>query len=73
MKTGIHPDYHTINVKMTDGTIFQTRTTWGKEGDQMALDIDPLVHPAWTGGNAKLMDTGGRVSKFKNKYAGLGF
>jgi large subunit ribosomal protein L31 len=73
MKTGIHPDYHTINVKMTDGTLFQTRTTWGKDGDQMALDIDPLVHPAWTGGNAKLMDTGGRVSKFKNKYAGLGF
>jgi large subunit ribosomal protein L31 len=66
MKTDTHPDYHTINVKMTDGTIFQTKTTWGKEGDQMALDIDPLAH-------AKLMDTGGRVSKFKNKYAGLGF
>ena len=73
MKTGIHPDYHTITVKMTDGTLFQTKTTWGKEGDQMALDIDPLAHPAWTGGSAKLMDTGGRVSKFKNKYAGLGF
>lgn len=73
MKDGIHPEYHTIDVKMTDGSIFQTRTTWGKEGAQMALDIDPLVHPAWTGGNAKLMDTGGRVSKFKNKYAGLGF
>jgi large subunit ribosomal protein L31 len=73
MRDGIHPDYHMINVKMTDGTVFQARTTWGKEGDQMALDIDPLAHPAWTGGNAKLMDTGGRVSKFKNKYAGLGF
>ncbi|WP_309665445.1 50S ribosomal protein L31 [Tabrizicola sp.] len=73
MKQGIHPDYHTINVKMTDGTMFQTQSTWGKDGDQMALDIDPLSHPAWTGGNAKLMDTGGRVSKFKNKYAGLGF
>jgi large subunit ribosomal protein L31 len=73
MKKEIHPDYHIINVKMTDGSIFQTRTTWGKEGDQMSLDIDPLAHPAWTGGNAKLMDTGGRVSKFKNKYAGLGF
>ena len=59
--------------KMTDGTVFQTRSTWGKAGDQMALDIDPLAHPAWTGGNAKLVDTGGRVSKFKNKYAGLGF
>ena len=73
MKAEIHPDYHTINVKMTDGTIFQTRTTWGKEGDQMSLDIDPTVHPAWTGGSAKRLDTGGRVSKFKNKYSGLGF
>ena len=73
MKAEIHPDDHTINVKMTDGTIFQTRTTWGKEGDQMSLDIDPTVHPAWTGGSAKLLDTGGRVSKFKNKYSGLGF
>lgn len=73
MKQGIHPEYHLITVKMTDGSTFQTHTTWGKEGDQMALDIDPLAHPAWTGGNAKLMDTGGRVSKFKNKYAGLGF
>jgi large subunit ribosomal protein L31 len=73
MKSGIHTDYHTITVKMTDGTTFETKTTWGKAGDQMALDIDPLAHPAWTGGSAKLMDTGGRVSKFKNKYAGLGF
>ena len=73
MKENTHPDYHMIDVKMTDGTVFQTKTTWGKEGDQMALDIDTLAHPAWTGGNAKLMDTGGRVSKFKNNYAGLGF
>jgi large subunit ribosomal protein L31 len=73
MKENTHPDYHMIDVKMTDGTVFQTKTTWGKEGDQMALDIDTLAHPAWTGGNAKLMDTGGRVSKFKNQYAGLGF
>ena len=73
MKANTHPDYHFIEVKMTDGSTFRTRSTWGKEGEQMALDIDPLAHPAWTGGNAKLMDTGGRVSKFKNKYAGLGF
>ena len=62
-----------ITVKMTDGTEYQTKSTWGKEGDVMSLDIDPTAHPAWTGGSAKLMDTGGRVSKFKNKYAGLGF
>lgn len=73
MKNEIHPDYHFINVKMTDGSIFQVRSTWGKDGDQMSLDIDPLAHPAWTGGSSRLMDTGGRVSKFKNKYAGLGF
>jgi len=73
MKSAIHPEYHLLNIKMTDGTIYQTRSTYGKEGDTLALDIDPLAHPAWTGGNAKLMDTGGRVSKFKNKYAGLGF
>ena len=73
MKKDIHPEYHLIDVKMTDGTVFQTKTTWGKAGDQMALDIDPLSHPAWTGQTAKLMDTGGRVSKFKNKYEGLGF
>jgi large subunit ribosomal protein L31 len=72
MKADTHPDYHFITVKMTDGTTFRTRTTWGKDGDTMALDIDPLAHPAWTGGSAKLMDAGGRVTKFKNKYAGLG-
>ncbi|SDW23366.1 50S ribosomal protein L31 [Roseicitreum antarcticum] len=73
MKAEIHPEYHTINVKMTDGTVYQTRSTWGKEGDTLSLEIDPTVHPAWTGGSTRLMDAGGRVSKFKNKYAGLGF
>ena len=73
MKKDIHPDYHVINVKLTDGTVVQMKSTWGSEGEQMALDIDPSAHPAWTGGGAKLMDTGGSVSKFKNKYAGLGF
>jgi large subunit ribosomal protein L31 len=73
MKQGIHPDYHIIDVRMTDGTVVQMKSTWGKPGDMMSLDIDPLSHPAWTGGGTKLVDTGGRVSKFKNKYAGLGF
>ncbi len=73
MKKGIHPDYHVIDVKMTDGTVYQTRTTWGKEGDTLSLDVDPTVHPAWTGGTSRLMDTGGRVAKFKKKYEGLGF
>ena len=72
MKANIHPEYHTIKVVMTDGTEYFTRSTWGKEGDTMNLDIDPNTHPAWTGGNQQLMDRGGRVSKFKNKFANLG-
>ena len=68
MKKDIHPDYHFIDVKMTDGTIIKMRSTWGKEGDTMSLDIDPTAHPAWTGGGTRLLDTGGRVSKFKKKY-----
>lgn len=71
MKADIHPDYHTIKVVMTDGTEFTTRSTYGAEGDTLQLDIDPISHPAWTGGNAQLMDRGGRVSRFKNKYAGF--
>ncbi len=73
MKKDIHPEYHTIEVKMTDGSTFQTRSTYGKKGDTLTLEVDPTVHPAWTGGNTRLMDTGGRVSKFKKKYEGLGF
>lgn len=73
MKKDIHPEYHMITVKMTDGSTYQTRSTWGSEGDTMTLEIDPTAHPAWTGGSQRLMDTGGRVSKFKKKYEGLGF
>ena len=73
MKKDIHPDYHFIDVKMTDGTIIKMRSTWGADGDTLVLDIDPSAHPAWIGGNSRLLDTGGRVSKFKKKYEGLGF
>ncbi len=72
MKANTHPDYHAIKIVMTDGTEYMTRSTWGKEGDTMNLDIDPSTHPAWTGGNQHMLDRGGRVSKFKNKFANLG-
>jgi len=72
MKSDIHPDYHTITVKMTDGSEFKTRSTYGKEGDVLQLDIDPKSHPAWTGGQQQLMDRGGRVSKFQKRFGGLG-
>lgn len=72
MKANTHPDYHTIKVVMTDGTEYETRSTWGKEGDTMRLDVDPNVHPAWTGGTGNLRQTG-QVEKFNNRFAGLSF
>ncbi|GAB4067158.1 50S ribosomal protein L31 [Ancylobacter sonchi] len=71
MKSNIHPDYHFVKVVMTDGTEYTTRSTYGKEGDTLQLDIDPKVHPAWTGGSQQLLDRGGRVSRFQKKFAGF--
>ncbi|MFO0446009.1 MAG: 50S ribosomal protein L31 [Holosporales bacterium] len=73
MTPDIHPAYHEINVIMTDGTQFKTRTTWGKAGDTMRLEIDPKSHPAWTGGNQRLMDTAGQLSKFNKRFSNLNF
>lgn len=73
MKADIHPDYHEITIVMTDGSSFQTKSTWGKAGDTMRLDIDPLSHPAWTGGGHRLMDTGGQLSRFNKRFAGVSF
>lgn len=71
MKPDIHPDYHTVKIIMTDGTEFSTRTTWGKDGDTLHLDIDPKSHPAWTGVH-RLMDSGGQLAKFKKRFQNLG-
>ena len=72
MKPDTHPDYHTIKVIMTDGTEFTTRTTWGKEGDTLRLDIDPKSHPAWTGGQHRLLDTGGQLARFNRRFQNFG-
>lgn len=72
MKKDVHPDYHTITVAMTDGETFETRSTWGAEGDTLTLDIDPKSHPAWTGGAGRLVDTGGQVAKFNKRFGGFG-
>jgi large subunit ribosomal protein L31 len=71
MKKQIHPNYHMITVVMTDGTTFETRSTYGKPGDSLHLDIDPKSHPAWTGGQQQIVDRGGRVSRFKQKFGFL--
>lgn len=66
MKQDIHPDYHMITVVMTDGTKYQTRSTWGKPGDTLQLDVDPKTHPAWVGG-VNLRKTG-QLEKFENRF-----
>ncbi len=71
MKKEGHPEYHKITVVMTDGTEFETFSTYGSEGDKLQLDVDIKTHPAWTGGGQHLMDRGGRVSKFKKKFEGI--
>ncbi|APG62930.1 50S ribosomal protein L31 [Sphingorhabdus lutea] len=71
MKKDIHPDYHMIKVQMTDGSQFETRSTWGKEGDVLKLDIDPSSHPAWNGGNQRMLDAGGQVARFNKRFGGL--
>jgi large subunit ribosomal protein L31 len=71
MKKDIHPNYHEITIVMTDGTEYVTRSTYGEPGAKLTLDIDPKTHPAWTGGNQQLVDRGGRVSRFKNRYGGF--
>jgi large subunit ribosomal protein L31 len=72
MKSDIHPNYHTIKVVMTDGTEYVTRSTWGRDGDTMNLDIDPKTHPAWTGGSQQLLDRGGRLSRFNSRFGAIG-
>ena len=71
MKKQGHPDYHKIEVVMTDGTKYETYSTYGADGDTLTLDIDPTSHPAWTGGSQQILDRGGRVSKFNKKFEGL--
>ena len=50
---------------MTDGTEFTTKSTWGKPGDTLKLDVDPHSHPAWTGGGTQLRENAGQVARFK--------
>ena len=71
MKKDIHPDYHEITLVMTDGSKRKTRSTWGKPGDVLKLDIDPKTHPAWTGQH-RIVDSGGQVARFNKRFSNLG-
>ena len=65
MKADIHPKYHEVTVTCACGATFKTGTT--KEGDVLKVDICSSCHPFFTG-KQKLVDTGGRVDKFKKRY-----
>ena len=72
MKPNIHPDYHEITVKMTNGKTFKTRSTYGKAGDVLQLDVDPNTHPAWTGSGSIVNEKAGRVAAFNQKFGNIG-
>ena len=65
MKKGIHPHYHNVEVKMTDGSTFVTRSCYKK--DTMVLEIDSKSHPFFTGKQV-LVDTAGRVERFNKRF-----
>ncbi len=64
MKQGIHPEYKEIEVACACGETFRTRST----REKMHVDICSSCHPFFSG-KQKLVDTEGRVEKFKKKYA----
>ena len=65
MKEGIHPDYAALKATCSCGNVIETRSTL--EGD-LSLDICSACHPFYTG-KQKIVDTGGRVDRFKKRFA----
>jgi large subunit ribosomal protein L31 len=64
MKPDIHPEYKEINVSCSCGNTFKTRSTLGED---LHLEVCSACHPFYTG-QQKIMDTAGRVDKFRRKY-----
>jgi large subunit ribosomal protein L31 len=65
MKTGIHPAYKEITVICSCGNTFKTRSTLGRD---LHVEVCSACHPFYTG-RQKIVDTAGRVEKFKQKYS----
>lgn len=66
MKAGIHPDYNEVKVVCSCGNAFTTRST--KKGEGMHVEVCSACHPFYTG-KQKVLDTAGRVDKFRRKYS----
>jgi len=67
MKTGIHPDYSDMKVTCTCGNTFTTRSTLGED---LNVEVCSECHPFYTG-KQKIVDTAGRVEKFRKKYGAM--
>jgi large subunit ribosomal protein L31 len=65
MKPNIHPQYKAVTVVCQCGNKFETRST----SDSLHVEVCALCHPYFTG-KQRLMDTAGRVDRFRRKYAG---
>ncbi len=63
MKAGIHPDYKPTTITCACGEVIETRST----KENIRVEICSKCHPFFTG-KQKLVDTGGRVEKFRKKY-----
>lgn len=68
MKTEIHPNYKDVAVTCSCGNTFTTRSTFGKP---LHIEVCSACHPFYTG-KQKILDTAGRIDKFRQKYAGRG-
>ncbi len=64
MKQDIHPEYSDVTVTCSCGNSFVTRSTTGKD---FSIDVCSECHPFFTG-KQKIVDTAGRVDKFRQKY-----
>ncbi|WED43309.1 50S ribosomal protein L31 [Legionella cardiaca] len=64
MKASIHPEYKVINVTCSCGESFETRSTRTQD---LNIEVCAKCHPFYTG-KQKLVDTGGRVQKFRDRY-----
>ncbi|WP_017446071.1 50S ribosomal protein L31 [Gayadomonas joobiniege] len=67
MKTGIHPEYNEVKATCSCGNVISTRSTVGKD---IFLDVCSECHPFYTG-KQRIVDTGGRVDKFKKRFGAL--
>ena len=68
MKNEIHPEYKTVTATCSCGNVIKVGSTLAKE--ELTLDICSACHPFYTG-NQRVVDTGGRIDKFKKRFGAL--